>query len=192
MPPDEIPTPSRSDLKLWEQALRNDWPIPAAVKKRLLQIAINLADPADEEAIPRKIAPQPSAPAEPAVDEVAEWSPEDKDDEAGGLESPPEPAPGPADAGPGEAYDLADAIALGVKRDRVKLAALRIVAQFSRLNIEQQRLDLIRARQERQWALEDAARSATDEAGGVPPARAEAALKVLNEPDGEPDTHAHA
>lgn len=39
--------PSRSDLKLWEQALRGDYPIPPAVKRRMLQIAMNLADPVD-------------------------------------------------------------------------------------------------------------------------------------------------
>ena len=47
--PDPFDSPTRSDLGLWAQALRNDWPIPPAVKTRLLQVAINLADPADED-----------------------------------------------------------------------------------------------------------------------------------------------
>lgn len=35
--------PSRSDLKLIEQALRQDWPIPPRVKREILQTLINIA-----------------------------------------------------------------------------------------------------------------------------------------------------
>lgn len=160
-------TPSRSDLKLWEQALRNDWPIPPKVKQRLLQVAINLVEPADEEAIPRKIAPTSTPTPTP-----------DDDDRP----TPPDPF--------AEAYTLAEAIDLGVKRDRVKLAALRILGQFSRLNVEQQRLDLIRQRQERLWAQEEAAKAEADGASSIDPAKAEAALKLLNSTDGPDPTHA--
>ena len=38
-----------ADLALWSQALRQDWAIPPKVKRRLLQVAIDLADPDDEE-----------------------------------------------------------------------------------------------------------------------------------------------
>jgi hypothetical protein len=94
--------PSLSDVKLWEQALRQDWPIPQKVKTRILQAVINLADPADEEPIPAR-------------------SPEDWN-----------------------GYDLDDRIDLTAKRDRTKIAASRVVAQFGRLSIEQQKLDLAR------------------------------------------------
>lgn len=39
-------------MVLYEQALRADWPIPPEVKRRILQNAINLADPVDEETLP--------------------------------------------------------------------------------------------------------------------------------------------
>ena len=48
MDADELP--SRSDLALYEQALRNDWPMPPAVKKRILQLAVNLCEPDDDAA----------------------------------------------------------------------------------------------------------------------------------------------
>jgi hypothetical protein len=48
--PDEIPDhPARAELRLWEQALRQDWAIPPEVKRRLLQVAVNLVDPDTEE-----------------------------------------------------------------------------------------------------------------------------------------------
>lgn len=119
--PDPPPAPSRSDLALWVQALRNDWPIPAAVKKQLLQSAINIADP-----------------------------PEDGDPKA--------KAPS----------------------KRLRLSAMKVIAAFSRLSLDQQRLDLARER-----AAKPDAESATD-GDGVPAERAEAALKALNEPDLEP------
>jgi hypothetical protein len=37
--------PSRADIQLFRRALRNDWPIPPDVKKRILQGLINLCDP---------------------------------------------------------------------------------------------------------------------------------------------------
>lgn len=55
--PGPEPEPSRADLTLWAQALRQDWPIPASVKKRLLQAAINLVDPADPH--PNAMPPSP-------------------------------------------------------------------------------------------------------------------------------------
>lgn len=36
--------PSRSELRLEEQALRQDWPIPPRVKTRILQRLVNLLD----------------------------------------------------------------------------------------------------------------------------------------------------
>lgn len=129
--PDEAP--SRSELRLWEQALRQDWPIPPEVKKRLFQVAINLADPADEETLP---AGQDNVPIR---------------------------------------------VDLSAKRDRVKLGALRVIAQFSRLSIEQQKLDLARERQAR--GKED---DVTDHAGGLDPAAAERALRALNEQPATP------
>lgn len=123
MPDDHIDNPSRSDLALWEQALRNDWPIPDATKRRMLQTAVDLIDPPD--------------------------------DKAGGE-----------------------------NRDRTRVAALRVLAQFARLNVEQQRIDLIRERQEREF-------TASYEAGPmqpIDPAKAEAVLRMLNQPDG----HDHA
>ena len=53
---DDLNDPSPGDLKLWERALRNDWPIPPAVKRRLLQVAVDLADPAVPEEDPERAA----------------------------------------------------------------------------------------------------------------------------------------
>ena len=97
-----------ADLKLVEQALRNDWPIPQRVKTRMLQIAINIIDP-----------PEPYPDPEP----------------------PPEPAPDDAEAEPAEPRVESPKISL-----RTKLTALRVVALFSKLSLEQQRLDLLRDR----------------------------------------------
>jgi hypothetical protein len=44
--------PSRADLALYERAVRNDWPIPPKMKQRILQIAMNLADPEEEDELP--------------------------------------------------------------------------------------------------------------------------------------------
>lgn len=42
----EAPEPlSRGDMKLFRAALRQDWPIPEPVKKRILQSLINACDP---------------------------------------------------------------------------------------------------------------------------------------------------
>lgn len=60
-------------------------------------------------------------------------------------------------------------------RDRVKLAAMRVIAQFGRLTIDQQRLDLAR---EKLATNRDEA--TIDPVGGIDPEVAEAALKVLN------------
>lgn len=38
-------TPGPADLNLIARAIRQDWPIPPEVKKKLLQTAINIADP---------------------------------------------------------------------------------------------------------------------------------------------------
>lgn len=43
MDADELP--SRSDLALYEDALRQDWPVPRAAKKQILQVCLNLIDP---------------------------------------------------------------------------------------------------------------------------------------------------
>lgn len=141
--------PSRSDLNLWAQALRNDWPIPHAVKRRLMQVAINLADPAEEEEIPRLAA----------------------------VTTPPGGPP------PGEGYDLAGRVTIAAKRDRTKLAALRVIAQFGRLTIEQQKLDL--ARERLHHGKDD---EATEPAGGLDPARAANALRALNAPPTSSDS----
>ena len=77
----------RSDLELFARALRNDWPIPPDVKLRLLQSAINIADPIEDDT-EVKAAKKPS--------------------------------------------------------QRTRLAALKVVALYCKLTIEQQRLDLLR------------------------------------------------
>jgi len=41
--------PSRSDLRLEEQAVRNDWPIPPTVKRQILQRLIDYLDRACDE-----------------------------------------------------------------------------------------------------------------------------------------------
>lgn len=41
--------PTRSDLRLLQGALRNDWPIPDPVKREILQGLINLITPAEGE-----------------------------------------------------------------------------------------------------------------------------------------------
>lgn len=51
--PDEAPdvlgeAPSRSDLRLIDRALRNDWPIPSDVREKLLGRLIDLATAADD------------------------------------------------------------------------------------------------------------------------------------------------
>lgn len=83
---DEVDDPSRADLVLFAKALRNDWPIPPAVKRRLLQVAVDLADPAVPETDPDRATP----------------------------------------------------------RDRIRLAALRVLAAFARTNSDQARVDLAR------------------------------------------------
>lgn len=104
--PESIPDPpSRSDLNLFALALRNDWPIPPAVRTRLLQLAINLADPAEEDELPADLV---------------------------GLGGPL-----------GRRAD--ERISLAAKRDRTKLAAHRVIVQYERLTLLQQRLDDDRA-----------------------------------------------
>ena len=45
--------PPRSDVKLIEQALRNDWPIPSRVKRDILQTLVDIvADPDDDDVPP--------------------------------------------------------------------------------------------------------------------------------------------
>lgn len=41
--------PTRSDLRLVQGALRNDWPIPEPVRREILQAAVNLITPAEGE-----------------------------------------------------------------------------------------------------------------------------------------------
>lgn len=127
--PDE--EPSRADLRLWEQALRQDWPIPPEVKRRLLQVAIDLVDPSAEEDLP----------------------------------SGPE--------------DVVARIDLGAKRDRVKLGALRVIAQFCRLSLLQRQHDLSVRRLDGRYA-------GASEAEGVDPLAAAAALQAAR------DSHEHA
>lgn len=103
--PDSIPSdPTRADLNLWERALRNDWPIPPKVRTRLLQLAIDLADPSEEEPLP---------------------------EDQGGLGVLGSQAP--------------ERISLAAKRDRTKLAAHRVIVQYERLTLLQQKLDDERA-----------------------------------------------
>lgn len=107
MTADEIPT--RSELNQVAQALRQDWPIPPRVKRDLLQRAINLACPEEEEK------PQDAGPTL------------DQDGEP--REAPPPPS------------EIQKAIP-----KRTALAAHKVVIAYQRLSLEQQRLDLLRAR----------------------------------------------
>jgi hypothetical protein len=46
--------PGPADLNLIARAIRQDWPIPPEVKKKLLQNAINLADPAEGDKVSKR------------------------------------------------------------------------------------------------------------------------------------------
>lgn len=117
--------PSRSDLKLWETALRQDWPIPPDVKKRILQTAVNLIDSAGE-------------------------STGDEDEDEDGSPDP-----------------------------RVIIGAMRVLAAFGKLTIDQQKLDLMRVREERR-ALLELGPQAGENVGGIDPEAALRALRALN------------
>jgi hypothetical protein len=131
MPDDDAP--SIADLNLYAQALRNDWPVSPAVKRRLLQVAVDAADPAVEEEFPA----------------------------ANDLDRP----------------DFGGRDQITTRRTRTRLAALRVIAQFARLNGDQQRLDLARER------LASARPDAAAPHGGIDPAAAERALRALNGDD---------
>lgn len=135
----DTPNPSRSDLKLVEQALRNDWPIPQSLKTRLLQIAINIADPMELD--------------------------DDQVEPAPAVIDPTEQLPGADPADEPTADDL-------IPSNRLKIAALRVIAQFSRLSLEQQRLDLLRDKLEgnaKGFNLADAVAEAERQAASYSP-----------------------
>jgi hypothetical protein len=89
---------TRSDLDLARQALRNDWPIPPAVRRQLLQRAIDICDP------DRVEYEEPVGDAPP-------------------VRKPPVPL-------------------------RTVIGALKVLAQFGRLNLGQQAQDLAREKHE--------------------------------------------
>lgn len=64
---------------------------------------------------------------------------------------------------------------------RTQLAAMKVIAAFCKLTLEQQKVDLARER-----FLIDLDDEQTDATGGVDPGRAARALRALNEPPDQP------
>ena len=124
--------PTRPDMKLYVRALRNEWPIPEKVKQRILQVACSMIEPSEEDELP----PQ-SEVVTPAIPAVV--------DADGNEISPAVPAV--------FKDNTAFRSELTTRNARVKLNAMRVLAQFGRLNAEQGKLDLARARYEQDYPM---------------------------------------